>query len=105
MTTARRTPQDRKPKTTTRSGPATLNDDGSFDYEASTGDVIHLPVLHLTAGFIRTNRDLSDVDLIFTVCEQELDASTLAQVDALPAVEMNRMWQRWTEANRASLPE
>lgn len=103
--TARKTPQDRRPRATPPPAAPTLNDDGSFDYEASTGDAIHLPVLNLTAGFIRTHRGLSDVDLIFTVCEQELDAGTLAQVDALPAVEMNRMWAQWTEANRASLPE
>jgi hypothetical protein len=103
--TARKTPQDRRPRATPPPASPTLNDDGSFDYHASDGSVIPLPPMTLSAGFVRQNRNKSDADLIFLFCEQELDAETLAMVDALPAVEINRMWKNWTEANRASLPE
>jgi hypothetical protein len=108
--TAAKPPQDHKPKGATRrpqvTGSGEINEDGSYTWTSSAGEAITVPdPAALSAGFLRANRKLSDIDLIFTVFEELLEEDELEKLDRLSVAEVNRLFAEWQGASGVSIPQ
>ncbi len=67
-----------------------------FRWTAPDDSEIVLPRMNkIKGGMIRRYRKLSDVDMMFSIVEELVDAETLAQIDDLDQGAMNDLFAAW----------
>ena len=67
-----------------------------FHWTTPGGAEIVLPHMrNIPAGIVRKTRNTDEINVLFTVIEQECDEATLAVVDALPMGELEKLVEAW----------
>lgn len=101
MPTARRTPQDRKPKATegTAGGLFSFTHDGEEYTFPKPFTTVQTP------GFLRANRRRDELDMAFTIIEvlADDDPDILAVIDKMPLPEFNNLQARLGKALQDSV--
>jgi hypothetical protein len=78
----------------------------SYDWTSKAGTTISLPPLDsLTAGTIRRHRQKSDLDFMFSLLEEVMDADSLAALDDLTLTEAEQLFQDWQTNAKVSVPQ
>lgn len=76
-----------------------------FHWTSPAGVEITLPHLSkIKGGMIRKYRKLPELDMMFSILEELVDADTLAQIDDLEQTDMNELFLAWQKAG-ASMGE
>lgn len=78
---------------------ATKKTTEQFEYTLLDGKVISLPDIQKKAstGFLRKNRNLTPVDLMWLMMETYLTEEELATLDEVPAKEFQKLQEKWAE--------
>lgn len=71
-----------------------------FTYTSEAGVSVSAPAFDIAvgAGFLRKHRKDSELDLMFAIVEEALDAKNLKEFDKLSLEEMNDFLGKWQEA-------
>lgn len=71
-----------------------LGQNEPFVYNSTVGE-INLPPFKINSGFLRRNRKLSDLDMMYTLLEEKADAENLALTDELEDNEVSKLFEAW----------
>lgn len=77
-----------------------------FTYRTKAGESITLPALtEIPSGLLRKHRKLPEVDFMFSVLEDSMDADELEKLDEVSVAEVQEIFQAWQADEGASFPE
>ena len=80
-----------------------------FHYPTPAGDIVVPHVTKIKSGLLRKYRKLDEMDMVFSIIEELVDADTLAKIDDLDQSQLEDFVTKWQagssvgESSRSSI--